>query len=301
VDYMKFQFTMLNVVFEETSGRERDLLEQKYAEVSATDFPVTFRRLADTLSRLLMGTKPASEMIFSEAEGRAGRTSVSGGVGTRVDAWAKVIPGSSYPEYWKNLNSAPYTWDISNETWCILCPLQCKVQYPQVDLMTCPAIKGNITLTGIKAWPMTQGQWDARYNNTPWYTSWWGILLLALLVVYCCGALVMGYIMMNKKKQGKRSVDTSVFDSQASGMSSQYSNDESEAMLEPLDQELLHPDEPDGREIGGLHDVGDNRLPFPEAGLPNAQQMPFPEAGFGHEHAWANQQAAANARQDFRR
>jgi hypothetical protein len=295
---MKFQFTMLNVVFEETSGRERDLLEQKYAEVSATDFPVTFRRLADTLSRLLMGTAPASEIIFSEAEGRAGRTSVSGGVGTRVDAWAKIIPGSSYAGYLKNLNSGKYMWDISNETWCILCPAQCKVQSPQVDLFTCPAIKGNITLSSIKAWPMSQAQWDARYNSNPWYTTWWGILLLALLVVYCCGALVMGYMMKNRRSKGKRSVDTRVFDS---GMSSQYSQ-ESEAMVEdPLDQELLHPDEPDGREIGGIHDVGDSRLPFPEAGLPNAQQMPFPEAGFGHEHTWANQQVAMHARADFRR
>lgn len=230
------------------------------------------------------------KVIMYNYAGEEGKLSLTGLQVTEVNGYAKVMSGGSYGQYEHNLKAVKYQQDISAETWCVLCPTQCHATAaPQVDLVKCPAIKGNITLSNIKAYPISQAEWDRRFGAPPWYTQWWGILLIALAVVMCGGCLV-GMFMYSRRTRTKRSVDQSAFES---GMTSgTMDSQQSEDLLE---QELLHPGDPDGYAIGGLHDVGDQRLPFPEAGLPNSQQLPFPEAGLGQEHAWANQQAQMSA------
>lgn len=132
------------------------------------------------------------------------------------------------------------------------------------------SITGKIMLTSIKGQGLTQIQWDERFGPKPWYSQWWGILLICLGIVLCGGCCVAAVVMSRRKKVKKGVQPQEAFQS---GMSTDtVGTQETEEDL--LTQELLEPGAPDGYEIGGIHDVGDNRLPFPEAGLPNAGSLP---------------------------
>jgi len=241
------------------------------------------RMLMGAIERRLVGG--AQMFDYTGIENKLSLTSA--GDGTEVQGYAKIMPGYTYEQYVRNLKGVPYAQDIETETWCTICPDQCNEKI----LRKCPAIQAKIQLTNIKAQGITQLEWDNRFGPKPWYTQWWGILLICLGIILCGGCCVAAVIMSKQKNKKKRDVDNRVFES---GMSTDtqgtYDTHGTQESQDLLEQELLEPDAPDGFDIGGIHDVGDNRLPFPEAGLPNTGQLPFPDAGVSHEHNWANQQ-----------
>jgi len=287
--YMLFSFDLQTLVYPDlNSGQVGILATSKYPEVSAMEFPMVGRRLGENQSLMVMeaiGRRLGAAEIWDEAGVKNQVSMIESGPGTQVSGYAKIEPGSSFSQYEHNLKGTKYAKQIIRETWCAVCSDQCGKAVPEV-LSSCPAISGPLQLTNIKAIGFTQEMWDNKFGVKPWYSQWWGILLICLAIVLCAGGVVAGVMYSRRGGKKKRSAAPPM---ESSVMDSQMTTDTQESQ-DLLVQELLNEEGPDGREIGGTHDIGDQRLPFPEAGLPNAGVLPFPEAGTKADHTWANQQ-----------
>jgi hypothetical protein len=108
---------------------------------------------------------------------------------------------------------------------------------------------------------------DANAEES-WFSRWWPFLL-ALALVLCGICIICGVWRSSRSKKSDRSAD--------------LETDRSMDNFPDVEDSLLHPPD-DGLPTGGVHDVGDQHLPFPEAGLPNMHQVPFPEAGLPKTH-----------------
>merc|ERR1712232_1094884 len=137
------------------------------------------------LTRMVMekiGRRLESAQIWDESGFEDQVSMTQAGSGTAVSGYAKVVSGSSFSQYQTNLNGEKYASDIASATWCAVCPSQCNAITPQVTA-ECPAITGPIVLSNIKGVGITQETWDNRFGAKPWYSQWWGILLICLAIV----------------------------------------------------------------------------------------------------------------------
>eukprot|EP00928_Gymnodinium_smaydae_P099451 TRINITY_DN948_c0_g2_i1.p1 TRINITY_DN948_c0_g2~~TRINITY_DN948_c0_g2_i1.p1 ORF type:complete len:823 (-),score=129.79 TRINITY_DN948_c0_g2_i1:219-2624(-) len=260
--YAEVAWTIPNVTFAELSTNQQEDLISGYAQVTANTLGIANGEVLD-----LEGNPRV--VTISQIMSVQYRRLQGGPVGSAFGFVLSTAGGHSVVGYQQKIMTDSWKQDIMLKTMDVLNP------GGALGSVATPmnALKGWPYVNGLSVIGRSQAEIDELFGGNFWTEYGW---LLGLLLLLCCLCAIAAFFCLRGRKGPRTGPDAEHEFATASSVEPKIEDD--------LVEELLNPGLEDDLPAGGVHDVGDSRLPFPEAGLPNRSHLPFPDAGLPQEH-----------------